>query len=80
MSISGFDHVAVPLGDVEAMLRFYESLGFRIVPLGDGLVEDRRVGGDPGDAQLDEAGEFAGADEGAGQVVEPDLLAGGTGA
>lgn len=44
MTIHGFDHVAVPLGDVAAMLPFYESLGFRIVPLGDGIAYGAHLG------------------------------------
>jgi len=44
MAIRGFDHVAVPLSDVEAMLRFYETLGFTIVPLGNGLAYGAHVG------------------------------------
>ncbi len=28
--ISGFDHVAVPMLDVEAMMRFYRALGFQV--------------------------------------------------
>lgn len=28
--ISGFDHVAVPMRNVEAMLQFYRDLGFRV--------------------------------------------------
>ena len=44
MAIRGFDHVAVPLSDVEAMLRFYETLGFTIVLLGNGLAYGAHVG------------------------------------
>ena len=29
-SITGFDHVAVPMLDVEAMVRFYRALGFQV--------------------------------------------------
>ena len=28
MSVTGFDHVAIPCSDPEAMLRFYRALGF----------------------------------------------------
>lgn len=44
MTIRGFDHVAVPLGDPEVMLRFYETLGFRIVPLAGGLAYGAHIG------------------------------------
>lgn len=44
MTIRGFDHVAVPLGDAGAMLRFYEELGFQIVPLGNGLAYGAHFG------------------------------------
>jgi catechol 2,3-dioxygenase-like lactoylglutathione lyase family enzyme len=30
MSISSFDHVAIPTSDPEAMMRFYRSLGFEV--------------------------------------------------
>ncbi len=30
MAVSGFDHVAIPTSDPEAMLRFYRSLGFGV--------------------------------------------------
>ena len=30
MSIAAFDHAAIPIADVEAMLGFYEHLGFRV--------------------------------------------------
>lgn len=30
MSIAAFDHVAIPIGNVNAMLRFYERLGFEV--------------------------------------------------
>ncbi len=31
MSVSGLDHVAIPAGDPEALMRFYRQLGFEIV-------------------------------------------------
>jgi len=31
MAISGVDHVAIPAGDPEALMRFYRALGFSIV-------------------------------------------------
>ncbi|MYD96748.1 MAG: VOC family virulence protein [Gammaproteobacteria bacterium] len=31
MSIAGFDHAAIPIADVNAMLRFYEALGCEVV-------------------------------------------------
>jgi len=33
MSVSGFDHVAIPVADPEAMIRFYGALGFRVPEL-----------------------------------------------
>lgn len=30
VSIAAFDHVAIPIGNVDAMLRFYERLGFEV--------------------------------------------------
>ena len=30
MSVTGFDHAAIPVADVEAMLSFYAALGFRV--------------------------------------------------
>ena len=52
------------------------ELVFVVAPARNGLVKDRRVGGDPGDAVLrDEAREMALSEQGAGKVVEPDLLA-----
>ncbi|MCY3557631.1 MAG: VOC family protein [Chloroflexi bacterium] len=31
MAVTGMDHVAIPAGDPEALLRFYRALGFEIV-------------------------------------------------
>ena len=30
MSIEGFDHVAIPIGNVEKMFTFYRKLGFSV--------------------------------------------------
>ena len=30
MAIAGFDHAAIPINDVDAMLRFYAALGFQV--------------------------------------------------
>lgn len=39
MNIEGFDHVAVPIGKVDAMVAFYRRLGFRVKRFEeDGLV------------------------------------------
>ena len=32
MTIASYDHTAVPLGDVDAMLAFYRKLGFTVEP------------------------------------------------
>lgn len=49
------------------------ELGVVAVTLGDGLLEDRRVGGDTDDVLLvDQLGQVAGRDPLAGQVVQPD--------
>ena len=75
-----FDHQAlVALLGAEVLAAHGVERGAVVLPFGDGLVEDRRVGGDAGHAGFDVAGKLAGLDEGAGQVVEPDLLAGGAG-
>lgn len=35
MSIKGFDHVAIPIENVDAMLSFYRRLGFTVKPSAD---------------------------------------------
>ena len=44
MSIAGFDHVAIPVEDVDGMLRFYRHLGFEVEGVQPPLFYTARLG------------------------------------